>query len=305
MLYLTLRQLEYVVAVARAGSLSGAAAALNVSQPSLSVALSQVEDRLGQMLFIRKKGTPLRMTTLAHRYAKEAETLLSMARRMQDPVVLQRSVNGAIALGCFEDLAPRYLAPMLRLLRQLLPGVEINWRIVDFQTLAADMRDGRIDLSLTYDLGLDSGFEKMALAQVAPYAFFNEDHALADRPQVTLGDISAEPLILFDEVLSNRHTVQLFQNSGLSPAVAHRVGSLEIMRSLAANGEGVGISYTLPPGYLSYDGARVRAVVISDPTAREPIILARTFGAPKLPVVAAAISAIQSMFSGFEASPAS
>jgi len=305
MLYLTLRQIEYVVAVARAGSLSGAAVALNVSQPSLSVALSQVEDRLGQTLFIRKKGTPLRMTTLAHRYVEEAERLLSMAHRMQDPVLLQRSINGTIALGCFEDLAPRYLAPLLRLLRQSLPGVEINWRIVDFQTLAGDMRDGRIDLSLTYDLGLDAGFEKIDLAQVAPYAFFNADHPLSHRHQVTLEDIASEPLVLFDEVLSNRHILQLFHNAGLSPIVAHRVGSLEIMRSLAANGEGVGISYTRPSGNLSYDGAQVRAVVIADRAAREPIILARTVGAPMLPVVTAAIFAIQSMFSGPEPDPAS
>ena len=54
MLYITLRQLEYVVAVARAGSLSEAAKTLGVSQPSLSVAITQVEDRLGLKLFICK-----------------------------------------------------------------------------------------------------------------------------------------------------------------------------------------------------------------------------------------------------------
>ena len=54
MLHLTLRQLEYVVTVARAGSLSGAATTLNVSQPSLSVALGQVEDTLGAAVLAQK-----------------------------------------------------------------------------------------------------------------------------------------------------------------------------------------------------------------------------------------------------------
>ena len=296
MLYLTLRQIEYVVAVARAGSLSAAASVLNVSQPSLSVALSQVESSLGQKLFVRNKGAPLRLTTFATRYVVEAEALLAMARRLEDPEVIRRTVNGSLTLGCFEDLAPYHLAPILQQLRAFLPGVDLGWRIADFETLARDMRDGRIDLALTYDLGLDSTFSRKALAQAAPFAFFSNRHALAARASVTLAEIAGEPLILFDELLSNRHALQLFRGLGLSPAVAHRVRSLEIMRSLAANGEGVGISYTRPPGDLSYDGARVVAVAISDPVAREPVILARSGGTPEVPVVAAASATIAALF---------
>lgn len=296
MLHLTLRQLEYVVTVARAGSLSAAAAALNVSQPSLSVALGQVEATLGAKLFIRSKGAPLRMTLFANRFVAEAETLLAMARRLEDPATIERAINGTIVLGCFEDLAPHHLAPMLRLLRKTLPGVEIIWRIADFETLARDMREGRISLSLTYDLGLDSGFNRISLAEVAPHAFVAPDHPLAVHPTLALKDIAAEPLILFEEMLSNRHTLQLFRSQGLSPTVAHRVRSLEIMRSLAAYGEGVGISYGRPPGERSYDGARVQAIPIIDRSAREPIILAHTIGAETSPVVQAASAAIKLMF---------
>lgn len=296
MLHLTLRQLEYVVAVARGGSLSAAAAVLNVSQPSLSVALSQVEATLGERLFIRSKGAPLRLTMFANRFLVEAETLLAMARRLEDPESIQRAVNGTVVLGCFEDLAPHHLAPMLRILRQSLPGVDIIWKIADFETLARDMREGRISLSLTYDLGLDSGFARLSVAQVTPHAYLSPDHTLAGCPGVTLKDIAAEPLILFEEMLSNRHTLQLFRSQGLSPTVAHRVRSLEIMRSLAAYGEGVGISYGRPPGERSYDGATVNAVPIIDRNAREPIVLAHAIGAAPSPVVKAASAAIELLF---------
>ena len=56
MLYLTLRQYEYVCAVGRHGSLSAAAAALNVSQPALSAALTKIESHLSQPLFMRRRG---------------------------------------------------------------------------------------------------------------------------------------------------------------------------------------------------------------------------------------------------------
>ncbi|MDO9638872.1 MAG: hypothetical protein Q7J44_10045 [Pseudotabrizicola sp.] len=75
-----------------------------------------------------------------------------------------------------------------------------------------------------------------------------------------------------------------------------RMRSLEIMRSLAANGEGVGICYTRPPGSLAYDEAKVATVAISDPAAREPVILARSSDEPDVPVVAAAFSMIAAMF---------
>ena len=52
MLYISLRQYEYIVAVAEAGSLTRAAEHLNVSQPSLSVAITRVEERLGALLFL-------------------------------------------------------------------------------------------------------------------------------------------------------------------------------------------------------------------------------------------------------------
>lgn len=302
MLHITLRQLEYVVTVARAGSLSGAATTLNVSQPSLSVALGQVEDTLGEKLFIRSKGAPLRMTMFANLFVAEAETLLAMARRLEDPATIQRAVNGTVVLGCFEDLAAYHLAPILRLLRKTLPGVEIIWKIADFETLAREMREGRISLSLTYDLGLDSGFNRIALSAVAPHAFVAADHPLADRPTLALKEIATEPLILFEEMLSNRHTLQLFRNQGLSPTVAHRVRSLEIMRSLAAYREGVGISYGCPPTDRSYDGAKVRAIPITDRSARESIILARSVAAPTSSVVKAATAAIAAMFTDRQAS---
>lgn len=303
MLYLTLRQIEYVVTVARAGSLSAAAAALNVSQPSLSVAIAQVEDRLGQKLFIRNKGARLRTTTFAGLYLREAEALLASARRLEDAEGIRRAINGRIVFGCFEDLAPHHLAPTLRDLRAALPGVNVAWNVTDFETLARDLRDGRIDLAMTYDLGLDSGYSRVILAEVSPFAFVEPSHPLAQRPGLALAEIAAEPLILYEEMLSNRHALHLFRSKGLTPVVAHRVRSLEIMRSLAAHGEGVGISYGRPPGDQTYDGAIVRTVPILDPVARERIVLARFDKAPLTPVVTAVQSTISARFVGQGTTP--
>lgn len=280
MLYVTLRQMEYVVAIARAGSLSAAALQLNVSQPSLSVALMQVETRLRQRLFFRRKGTPMRVTPFGKGYLVEAETLLAMARRLDDPTVASRSANVAVTFGCFVDLAPRLLVPLLGRLRSTMPDLDLRWRVADFETLAREMIEGRIDLSLTYDLGLDASFERTELGPAVPHAFLAADHPIAGARTVSLKRLAQEPLILFEEGLSIRHVLGLFRQAGVMAKVAHRVTSLELMRSLAANGEGVGISYTVPPGKISYDGVPVAAVAIEDEIAREGIILAHLAATP-------------------------
>ena len=89
MLYMTLRQMEYVVAVARGRSLSEAAVQLNVSQPSLSNALTQVEARLGHRLFRRRKGTATTLTP-------EGEVFVGVSARIHvvDPDSIERVVVG-------------------------------------------------------------------------------------------------------------------------------------------------------------------------------------------------------------------
>ena len=83
--------------------------------------------------------------------------------------------------------------------------------------------------------------------------------------------------------------LSLFRKQGLDPRVAHRAVSLEIMRSLAAHGEGIGITYALPPGATSYDGVPVHAIRIGDEQAAEPIILTRYGTGPATPVLAKAM----------------
>ncbi len=276
MLYLTLRQLQYVVAVAKVGSLSKAAQDMNVSQPALSVAITQVEDRLRKKLFIRRKGASIRLTSFAPEFLKEAEDLLIRAARLEDPKAAANHQLQRVTVGCFEDLAPQYLALVMGQLRKQFPDVELIPHVANFSALAEGLRDGPVDLAITYDLGLDASYQKQPLTKVSPYAFFSPDNQLAKRSSVSLRELESKPLILFEEGHSVRHMLALFHAQQLHPRVAHRVSSLEVMRSFAANGEGIGISYGNPPSDISYDGKPLAKLRISDPEALEPIILARS-----------------------------
>lgn len=272
MLYLTLRHYEYVTAIARQGSLSGAAAAVHVSQPALSAALARIEAQLGRVLFLRKKGAALALTPQGREFVAAAEALLVQAAQLESAGV-GTAPQGRLVLGCFRDLAPFLLPRALRVLQEALPGVEVDLLEGDFEELINAQLSGACDLALTWDLGLDAGFTRRELYRVTPKALMAPTHPLARQTTVSLQDLAQEPLILSREGLSIAHMMRLFRSFGWVPTIAHRAASLELLRSLAASGAGIGLAYSLPHSAQSYEGLPLVARPLAAPQAVEPVIL--------------------------------
>lgn len=274
MLYVTLRQYEYVCAIGRYGSLSAAAQHLNVSQPALSNAVAKIESRLGHALFARKRGAAMALTPQGRAFVQNAEALLADAAHLEDASQINPGTDHLV-LGCFEDLAPFLLAPALRQLRRALPDVEIRYDIQRFEGLVTGLIEGKTDLAITYDLGMDAGFMRQNLFDSYPNAMVSPEHPLSKQATLSLAELAPHPLILSTEGLSAQYVLGLFQRQHLHPIVAHRASSLELLRSLSAHGEGIGISYARPHGNVSYDGMPVVSIPITDPDAIESIVLAR------------------------------
>ncbi|WP_319545227.1 LysR family transcriptional regulator [Ruegeria conchae] len=291
MLYLTLRQYEYVCAIGRYGSLSAAAQRLNVSQPALSNALTRVESHLGYPLFARRRGAAMALTPQGRKFIEEAEAVLNRAALLEQSKQTLTGEN-RLRLGCFVDLAPFLLAQSLHRLREALPDVVLTHGVETFEGLISGLIDGRYDFALTYDLGMDAGFLCKKLFDSTPHALLSPDHTLARAEQVTLNELAAYPLILSKEGLSAQHVLALFRRNGLNPTISHRAESLELSRSLAAHGEGIGISYTSPKSGFSYDQVRLVSLPITDPEATESVVLARHGTGPTDPLITQAEHAL-------------
>jgi len=274
MLYISLRQYEYICAIGRQGSLSAAAHALNVSQPALSTALTRVESLLGYPLFIRRRGAAMAVTPQGRQFIKQAEKLLISAAQIEETTDVTHG-SSVLRLGCFIDLAPFHLASALQCLRGALPDVTVSYQVDGFEGLLENLTNGQIDIAITYDLGMDAGFTRRKLFDSVPHALVSPDHRIAAKGQIRLADLEESPLILSKEGLSAQHVLTLFRREGLSPTVAHRAATLEIQRSLAAHGEGIAISYASPDTKVSYDNRKLARLPISDQHAAEAVVLAR------------------------------
>lgn len=267
MLSLTLRQIEYAVAIAQHGGLTAAALRIHVSQPALSVALAQIEAEIGQPLFIRRPGGRLHPTPFAKDWLALAEQVLAAAFRLASPVGID---NPVLRLALFEDFAAGFLAPLMR----LAPLGQIAVQILGFESIAQSLREGQVAAALTWDLGLDRDIKREVIGRMRPKVILPLDHELAQQPSLSLRDLQGQPLVLTDQGLSLSHMRGLFAQNGLSPQIAHRAASFEQMISFSANGLGLGISYLTPQVTRSQDGAQIAIRPIVD-AGSEPLVLAQ------------------------------
>ncbi|WP_119389072.1 LysR family transcriptional regulator [Taklimakanibacter lacteus] len=294
-LSLTLKQLRYAVAAADTGNVTKAAEGLHVSQPSISVAIAQIEAHYGRKLFVRRKGEGVSPTAFGNSFIRAARKLLEDAGQL-NALAHAGGVLGEVTLGCFTDLAP-YLGPrLLGAFRKAEPEVTVDFRDAGFDELARGLGKGSIDLALTYDLGLGPDIARHTLVELAPYAMLPARHALARRSSVALADLARHPLILTDQALSWQHVVGLFNGQGLEVDVAARASSFELQRSMVANGLGIAVAYTRPKGDQSYDGARLAIRPISDRLPAQRILLAWAKAEAPTPAALALRAFIKSRF---------
>ena len=85
MINISLRQLEYFVAAAQHGGAARAAHALNVSQPSISKAIADLEVLWNEVLFVRRHARGLELTAAGRVRQREAQMLLEKARALEGP----------------------------------------------------------------------------------------------------------------------------------------------------------------------------------------------------------------------------
>jgi DNA-binding transcriptional LysR family regulator len=271
---LTFRQLNYAIAAARYGSLTAAADALHISQPSISTAISQIEETYGRALFVRQRGAGISLTAFGQAFLEKAKAIVANVEALEALADDDAAPHGEFVLACFEDLAPYCVPPILARLGRRYPGINVIIREAGFDNVGRYLDDGVADLALTYDLGLPVNVERVVLCELAPQALLPAGHALARQPAVTMAELAREPVILTDQAQSWQHMLELFQMSNARPLRAVRTGSFELQRGMVANGLGVAIAYSRPFGESEFEGQPLVRRPIADRLPLQRILIA-------------------------------
>ncbi|MSP81937.1 MAG: LysR family transcriptional regulator [Alphaproteobacteria bacterium] len=272
----TLRQLRYFVAAAEAGGATAAAAAVRIAQPSISAAIAQLEAELGVQLFVRRHAQGLALTPAGRRLLASAKALLAHADELRQTAQgLGEGLAGTLELGCFVTFAPFVLPGLLHDFAVAHPEIHVALREADLGTAIDDLRQGRSELALTYELDLGSGITFESLTEVPVHAILPANHRLARRRTVPLAALAPEPLVLLSLPRSREYFLSLFLTLGLTPTIGHETPSFELLRGLVANGFGYALMHSRPPLDVALDGKRLAHRPLADPLRAERMGLAR------------------------------
>lgn len=249
----TLRQLEYFIAVGEAGSIAKAAEQVNVSPPSISASIAQLEAEFGVQLFVRKHSHALALTAGGRLFLKEAARLLNDADALHDIAGdIAEKVRGPLAIGCLLTFAQIVLPALRKKFEDAYPDVRVRQFERNQGQLFEMLQRGEIDAALTYDLELSQDMTFEPLMQLPAYVMLPAEHRLAGRAGITPEELVDEPMVLLDLPYSREYFLSAFQ--GLRPKIAERTGDIAVMRSMVANGFGYGIANMRPLNAMSPDG---------------------------------------------------
>ena len=254
----TFRQLEYVVAVSQDGSISAAAARLNVSSPSISTAISQLESELGVQIFVRQHAQGLSLTPGGQRIFAKAKDILASASGLNDVANdISNLVRGPISIGCLVTMAPLMSAAIRRSFETAHPNTTMTLREANQEDLLAMLSRAEIDFAITYDLDIPDAINFEGLIKLPPCVIVGKAHPMAHRSSIALSEIADDPMVLLDLPLSRDYFLGIFSSLGLRAKVAERSTDLAVTRSLVANGFGYSLINFRPKTNFAPDGSEL------------------------------------------------
>jgi LysR family hydrogen peroxide-inducible transcriptional activator len=296
----SLRQLQYVVAVADARSFRQAAAFCAVSQPSLSAQIAQLERALGVTVFERTKRRVLLTSAGAEVIARardvlrEADDLTDAAARLADPFA------GVLRIGVIPTISPYLLPEIAPVLRVRHERLRIHWTEDKTPVLAARLHAGDLDAAL---VALEADLGDVAHETIGHDPFVLAvplGHPLGVRTTpVTTRDVAGTNVLLLDDGHCFREQALAWCTRARAEELDYRATSLPTLTQMVADGAGVTLLPTLALATETQRSAlRVRA--FAAPVPGRTIALVWRRGTPLAPALRAVALTIKGVYARLE-----
>jgi LysR family hydrogen peroxide-inducible transcriptional activator len=240
----TLTELRYIVALARDRHFGRAADKCHVSQPTLSVALKKVEQRIGALLFERSS-SDVRLTPLGEQVAAQAERVLEESARLDEIAVQGKDpLVGPLRLGVIYTIAPYFLPRLIPALHARAPLMPLYLQENFTVRLAEMLRRGELDVAVLALPFSEPGIVTRPVYDEPFCVAMPNGHPLCKRKSVSAASLAAEQLLLLGQGNCFRDQVvqacpHLTEPGGFERALEG--SSLETLRHMVASGAGISV----------------------------------------------------------------
>ncbi|WP_416759278.1 LysR family transcriptional regulator [Roseateles sp. So40a] len=217
---MSLRHARVLLALHDTGTLSAAAERLHVTQPAVSKTLAELEQGLGQTLFLRQ-GRHLLPTALGRRMLALARKLdADVQRAAGDVATLVRGASGEVRVGATNAALARLLPRAITAMKRENPGVTLSVRTHALRSLFAELHAGTLDLVVARAMPQDEplGLARVALVPQPEVLTMSAHHPLAGTPNLGWEALSRQRWIWHLPGTRTRLRMDRFwQDMGLAP----------------------------------------------------------------------------------------
>jgi len=258
---LSLRDLEYVVAVADLGHFGRAAQRCAVSQPALSAQIHKLEGALGLVLFERSRHGVFVTPAAAPLIAQARRTVAEGRRLLELSHTVAGELSGELKLWSIATLGPYLVPHLVRPIRERFPRTRLVIGEGLTEQIVGLLRAGDIDAAF---VSLPVGQDELALDVLffEPFvAVFPRGHAVGRRRPVHAHALDSRDLLLLDEGHCLRD--QVLALCGADPPIVPHAANLETIRHLIAAGAG----YSILPALATSDRRTFDGLVEYSPLA--------------------------------------
>ena len=298
---LDLQTVRVVRQVAEHGSLTAAAEALGYSQPAVSQQLRRFEERTGIAL-VERVGRGIRLTQSGRVLARHANAVATALEAAAGELAEIRGLRaGRVRLVAFPSASASVVPRLIAALGAAHPGVSVTYVEAEPPEAVAAVRADRADLAITFSYPGDRDDPHRASARGLDVRAFGEEpirlvlpsgHPAAASDVVDLAALRDDPWIAGCPRCRG-HLLELADAAGFAPRIAFETDNFVAVEGMVAQALGVAL---LPA--LALAASPRHPDVVTRPTARADVRslhLVTARGAERVPAVAAAIAALESL----------
>ncbi len=292
-----IRQFRYLVAVAEEHHFGRAAQRCNVTQPSLSNGIKQLELELGVPIFLRGRGQRFHgLTAEGERVAVWSRAVLAYCDAMRKEVaMMQNHLTGHLRIGAMPSMSP-VLPFLLGTTRTKYPGVLVDVQFIGNEAMKLGLNNFSLDVALTYLDKADLGRKNTLPIYTEQLSLLVPDRPeFQDRETITWKEAAQLPLAMLRTSMHERRFVdQVFKNVGCSPVP--RVESESILH-LMFQVQFTELCTIIPSHFAHAPGLHrgTRALPLVDPAVTQEVGLFWAEGEIVLPMANAFVSIVQKL----------
>ena len=235
------RHLKFFVAAAESGQVSRAATQLSISQSAVTSAIKELESELGTSLFFRT-AQGMEMTEAGRDFLASTREILEKLELAKGMAQRQSPAKGSISIAATYTVIGYFLPPHLDRLQHIYPNLDIRISELNREGIEEGLLSNRFDLAVVLTSNIaNSELKTKTLLRSSRRLWAANSHKFIREGKATFEDISREDYIMLTVDEAAHTTMRYWSLSALKPKVTLRTSSVEAVRSMVANGQGVTI----------------------------------------------------------------